>query len=146
MKTRLYLSDMGSHRDKFIFRTSSIQVSTLCCNSCSTIYAYIWRISTIQATQINCSWLKSILCCNKVYKLVSCVTLDIFGLAIENPNWDDHLHNKCDIGHARSITFGMDNLHVRLTFSIAKTNKIFYHNQKELPKISRIAKFGGEML
>ena len=82
--TETYLSDMGSHRDKSIFRTSSI-FSTLCCNSCSTIYPYIWRISTSQATQINiCSWLKSVLCCNKVYKLANCVSLDISGL--ENLN------------------------------------------------------------
>ena len=40
----------------------------------------------------------------------------------------------------------MDNLHVRLTFNLAKTSKIFYYNQKEHPKISTIAKFGGEML
>ena len=85
MCTETYLSDMGSHWDKSIFRTLSIRVSTLCCNSYSMIYAYIWRISTSQATQINiCSWLKSILCCNKVYKLANCVNLDIFGL--ENPN------------------------------------------------------------
>ena len=31
-----------------------------------------------------CSWLKSILCCSKVYKLANCVNLDISGL--ENPN------------------------------------------------------------
>ena len=49
------------------------------------MYAYIWQISTSQATQTNiCSWSKSILCCNKVYKLANCVNLDIFGL--ENPN------------------------------------------------------------
>ena len=36
----------------------------------------------------------------------------------------------------------MDNLHVRLTFNLGKTNKIFYYSYK----ISRIAKFGGEML
>ena len=40
----------------------------------------------------------------------------------------------------------MDNLHVRLTFNLAKMNKIFYYSLKEHPKISRIAKFGGEML
>ena len=40
----------------------------------------------------------------------------------------------------------MDDLHVRLTFNIGKTNKIFYYSLKEHPKISRIAKFGGEML
>lgn len=83
--TETYLSDVVSHRDKFIFKTSSIRVSTWCCNSCSTIYAYIWRISTIQAAQTNiCSWSKSISCSNKVYKFVNCVNLDIFGL--ENPN------------------------------------------------------------
>ena len=32
----------------------------------------------------------------------------------------------------------MDNLHVRLTFNLGKTNKMFYY--------STIAKFGGEML
>ena len=40
----------------------------------------------------------------------------------------------------------MDNLHARLTFNLGKTNKIFYYSLKEHPKISRIAKFGGEML
>ena len=40
----------------------------------------------------------------------------------------------------------MDNLHVRLTFNRAKANKIFNYSLKEPPKISRIAKFGGEML
>ena len=41
---------------------------------------------------------------------------------------------------------GIDDLHVRLTFNLGKTNKIFYHSYKEHPKISRTAKFGGEML
>ena len=38
------------------------------------------------------------------------------------------------------------NLHVRLTFNLGKANKIFYYSYKEHPKISSIAKFGGEML
>ena len=38
------------------------------------------------------------------------------------------------------------NLHYRLNFDPGKTNKIFHHNSKEHVKISRIAKFGGEML
>ena len=37
-------------------------------------------------------------------------------------------------------------LHNRLTFDLGKKNKIFYYNQKEHLKISRIAKLGGEML
>ena len=40
----------------------------------------------------------------------------------------------------------MDNLHNRLTLDLGKKNKSFYYNQKEDPKISRIAEFGGEML
>ena len=40
----------------------------------------------------------------------------------------------------------MDNLHNRLTFNPCKTNEILYYSYKEHPKISRIAKFGGEML
>ena len=40
----------------------------------------------------------------------------------------------------------MDNLHNRLTFDLDKKSKIFYYSQKEDPKISRIAEFGGEML
>ena len=40
----------------------------------------------------------------------------------------------------------MGNLHVRLTFNPGGVNKIFYHCSKEHRKISRIAKFGGEML
>ena len=39
----------------------------------------------------------------------------------------------------------MDNLHNRLTFDLGKKSKIFYYSQKEDPKISRIAEFGGEM-
>ena len=38
------------------------------------------------------------------------------------------------------------NLNNRLTFDRGKKNKIFYYSQKEDPKISRIAKFGGEIL
>ena len=40
----------------------------------------------------------------------------------------------------------MDNLRNRLTFDLGKLNKIFYYSQKEDPKVSRIAEFGGEML
>ena len=46
----------------------------------------------------------------------------------------------------RNACMKMDNLHVRLTFNLGKTSKIFYYSWKERPKISRIAKFGGEML
>ena len=49
-------------------------------------------------------------------------------------------------GMKYNFAHAMDNLHVRLTFNLAKTNKIFYYSLKEHPKISRIAKFGGEML
>ena len=40
----------------------------------------------------------------------------------------------------------MGNLHYRPDFDPDKINKIFYHCWKEHLKISRIAKFGGEML
>ena len=40
----------------------------------------------------------------------------------------------------------MGNLHYRPNFIPGKINKIFYHSSKEHFKISRIAKFGGEML
>ena len=40
----------------------------------------------------------------------------------------------------------MDNLHVRITFNLGKTNKIFYDSYNGHPKISTIAKLGGEML
>ena len=40
----------------------------------------------------------------------------------------------------------MHNLHSRLTFNLDRKNEIFYYSQKEDPTISRIAKFGGEML
>ena len=42
--------------------------------------------------------------------------------------------------------FGMGNLHYRLNFDPDKTKKIFHHSSKEHVKISRIAKFGSEML
>ena len=44
------------------------------------------------------------------------------------------------------VKVSIGNLHVRLTFNLGKTNKIFHYSYKEHPKISRIAKFGGEML
>ena len=40
----------------------------------------------------------------------------------------------------------IDNLHHRPTVNLGKTNEIPHYSQKEHPKISRIAKFGGEML
>ena len=40
----------------------------------------------------------------------------------------------------------MGNSHDRLNFDPGKTDKIFHHSWKERLKISRIAKFGGEML
>ena len=40
----------------------------------------------------------------------------------------------------------MDSLHYRPNFNPGKINKIFYHCSIEHLKISRIAKFGGEML
>ena len=40
----------------------------------------------------------------------------------------------------------MDNLHNRLTSDLGKKNDIFCYSWKEVPKISRIAKFDGEML
>ena len=40
----------------------------------------------------------------------------------------------------------MGNLHYRPNFNLCKINKIFYHSVKEHLKISRIAKFGCEML
>ena len=43
-------------------------------------------------------------------------------------------------------SYEIDNLHNRLTFDLGKKNKIFYYSQKEHLRISRIAKFGGEML
>ena len=39
-----------------------------------------------------------------------------------------------------------DSLHYRPNFNPGKINKIFYHCSIEHLKISRIAKFGGEML
>ena len=44
------------------------------------------------------------------------------------------------------IAFTMDSLHYRPNFNPGKINKIFYHRSIEHVKISRIAKFGGEML
>ena len=40
----------------------------------------------------------------------------------------------------------MDNLHYRPNINPGKINKIFYHCSIEHLKISRIAKFGGEIL
>ena len=40
----------------------------------------------------------------------------------------------------------MGDLHYRLNFDPGKTNKIFHNSSKEHVKISRIAKFGWEML
>ena len=40
----------------------------------------------------------------------------------------------------------MDSLHYGPNFNPGKINKIFYHCSIEHLKISRIAKFGGEML
>ena len=40
----------------------------------------------------------------------------------------------------------MGNLHYRPDLNPGKINKIFYHSLKEHLKISRIAKFGCEML
>ena len=40
----------------------------------------------------------------------------------------------------------MDNLHVRQTYSLGRTNEIFYNSWKEHTKIGGIAKFGGEVL
>ena len=40
----------------------------------------------------------------------------------------------------------MGNLHYRPNFNPGEINKIFYYSSKEHLKISRIAKFGGEML
>ena len=40
----------------------------------------------------------------------------------------------------------MGNLHYRLNFNPGKINKIFHHSSKEHVEISRIAKFGCEML
>ena len=45
-----------------------------------------------------------------------------------------------------SSPISMENLHDRLTFDLDRKSKIFYYSQKEDPKISRIAEFGGEML
>ena len=41
------------------------------------------------------------------------------------------------------LKYIMDNLHVRRTFNLGKTNKRFYYKH---PKIITIAKFGDEML
>ena len=40
----------------------------------------------------------------------------------------------------------MDNLHSRPTSNLVKKSEIFCYSQKEDPKISRTAKFGGDML
>ena len=40
----------------------------------------------------------------------------------------------------------MGNLHYRPNFNPGKINKIFHHSSKEHVEISRIAKFGCEML
>ena len=40
----------------------------------------------------------------------------------------------------------MGNLHYRLNFDPGKMSKIFHHSSKEHVEISRIAKFGNEML
>ena len=40
----------------------------------------------------------------------------------------------------------MDNLHNRPKVELRRKNKIFYYSLKEDVKISRMAKFGGEML
>ena len=44
------------------------------------------------------------------------------------------------------IPMTMDSLHYRPNFNPGKINKIFYHCSIEHLKISRIGKFGGEML
>ena len=44
------------------------------------------------------------------------------------------------------LVFLMGNLHYKPNFYPGKMNKIFYQSSKEHVKISRIAKFGGEML
>ena len=40
----------------------------------------------------------------------------------------------------------MDNFHVRLNVDLGNYNKIVYHSSKEHLKISKIAKFGYQML
>ena len=40
----------------------------------------------------------------------------------------------------------MDNLHVRLNFDLGKRKEIYPHSSKEHPKVSKIAKFGWQML
>ena len=40
----------------------------------------------------------------------------------------------------------MDNLHNKLKVELGKKNEIFYYSEKEDLQISRIAKFGGEIL
>ena len=47
---------------------------------------------------------------------------------------------------ADQIVLAVGNLHYSQIFDPGKTNKTFYHSLKEHVKISKIAKFGCEML
>ena len=50
-------------------------------------------------------------------------------------------------GHdERDLSLKINNLHNKLTSDLGKKNKMFYYSQKKQLKISRTAKFGGEML
>ena len=44
------------------------------------------------------------------------------------------------------VKYTLDNLHNRLTFDLGKKSKVFYYSYKKDPKISRVPKFGGELL
>jgi hypothetical protein len=47
---------------------------------------------------------------------------------------------------SRLFVYAMDNLHVRLNFNLSKEKGIKHHSSKEHSEISKIAKFGCEML
>ena len=78
----------------------------------------------------------------KVVLILICKHLEIYTKTISRLTLGDHK----PIFTSPSAHYTMDNLHNRLTFDLGKKNKIFYYSQKEDPKISRIAEFGGEML
>ena len=62
---------------------------------------------------------------------------------VRKANLPDIRHVTC---HTYSGIYLMDNLYVRLNLDVVKKSKIYHHSSKERLKISKITKFGGQML
>ena len=68
---------------------------------------------------------------------------------IINRDSDVRIHFHMTVAYGLSFLyykFSMDNLHVRLNVDLGKQNKIYHHSSKEHLKVSKIAKFGCQML